>query len=93
MSHRYVHKGKDLTITLTFQNTLEAIQERRPCSVRSLRRYMKKLRIKPLDKMQTWPRRYAPDTPARVLDALGEKVVTMTQLRAVRRQAQKARAA
>jgi hypothetical protein len=93
MDHKYVHQGRNLTVTLTFQDMLEAIQERRPCSRASLRRYIRKLHIRPLDKMQTSPRRYSPEAPAKILDALGEKVVTMQQLRAVKRQAQKARAA
>ena len=93
MSTQYVHTGKDLTIKITFQQTLEAIQERRPCSPASVRRWIRKLRVKPLGTMRTSPRFYPPDTPNRILDALGEKVVTMSQLRAVKRQAQKARAA
>jgi hypothetical protein len=93
MNSTHVHKGKGLSFTITFQETLEAIQERRPCSPASLRRYLRKLHIKPLGTMRTKPHRFATDAPARILDALGEKVVTMQQLRAVRRQAQKARAA
>jgi hypothetical protein len=93
MSTQYVHRGKDLTIKITFQQTLEAIQERRPCSPVSVRRWIRKLQIKPLGTLRTKPRFYPADTPNRILDALGEKVVTMGQLRAVKRQAQKARAA
>jgi hypothetical protein len=89
----HIHRGKDLTIKITFQETLEAINERRICSPKSLRRYLKTLKIKPLGSMRTNPRFYPGDTPARILDALGDKVVTMTQLRAIKRQAQKARAA
>jgi hypothetical protein len=93
MRTSYVHRGKDLTITITFQQALEAIQERRPCSPASLRRYLRQLHVKPLGRLRTKPHRFPADTPNRILGALGEKVVTMTQLRAVKRQAQKARAA
>ena len=93
MKHTHVHKGKDITIRLTFQDTLEAITERRPCSPASLRRYFRKLGIKPIGSMRTSPQLYPPDAPSRILEALGEKVVTMTQLRAARSQARKARAA
>ncbi len=93
MNTSSVHGSKDRTVTITFQQTLEAIQERRPCSPKSLRRYFKRLRIKPVGSLRSKPHRFAPETPARILDALGEKVVTMSQLRAVKRQAQKARAA
>jgi hypothetical protein len=92
-NHVHVQRGKDLTVTITFQQALEAIQERRPCSAASLRRYFRKLQVKPLGSMRTNPRRYPSDAPGRILQALGEKVVTMGQLRAVKRQAQKARAA
>jgi hypothetical protein len=92
MNYQYVHKNKNMTLTLTFQQVLETVQERRPLSKASLRRHINKLRIEPADTSQTRPRRWPADTPTRVLDALGEKVVTMSQLRAVRRQAQKARA-
>jgi len=54
---------------------------------------MTKLHIRPVGKFRTRPQRYPADTPNRILDALGEKVVTMGQLRAVKRQVQKARAA
>jgi hypothetical protein len=93
MNSRHVHKGKYLTLTLTFQDTLEAIQERRPCSPASLRRYLRRLHIKPLGTLRTKPYRFEADTPGKILDALGEKVVTMQQLLAVKRKAQKARAA
>jgi hypothetical protein len=93
MKSRHVHKANGLSITLTFQQTLEAIQERRPCSPSSLRRYLRTLNIKPLGTLRTKPHRFAPDAAAKILDALGEKLVTMGQLRAVKRQVQKARAA
>lgn len=93
MNTQYIHKGKDLTIKITFQETLEAIQERRPCSPVSVRRWIRKLRIKPLGTMRTKPRFYPAETPNLILDALGEKVITMSQMRAIKRQAQKARAA
>lgn len=93
MNSQYVHKGKDLTFTLTFQDTLKAIQERRPCSPASLRRYIRKLRIRPLGRLRTNPQHYPADTPAKVLDALGDKVLTMQQLLAIKRQAKKERAA
>ena len=89
----HIHRGKDLTFTITFRQALEAIQERRPCSPASLRRYLRKLHVKPLGKLRTKPHRFPSDTPNRILGALGERVVTMTQLRSVKRQAQKARAA
>ena len=93
MSTTFIHKGKDLTIKITLQQTLEAIKPRRPCTARTVRRWIQKLKIEPLGSMRTRPFLYPADTPARILDALGEKVVTMGQLRAVKRQAQKARAA
>ena len=93
MSNQYVHQAKDLTLTLTFQDTLKAIQARRPCSTASLRRYIRKLGIRPLGRLRTNPQHYPADTPAKVLDALGDKVLTMQQLLAIKRQAQKARAA
>jgi len=94
MSTSFVHKGKDLTVKITFRETLEAIQERRPCSPVSVRRWIRKLHIKPLGTMRTNPQFYPADTPVKILDALGEKVATMGQLRAVKRQAilRKARA-
>ena len=93
MSTSFVHRGKDLTVKITFQQTLEAVTARRPCSPASVRRWIRKLGVKPIGTMRTKPRFYPVETPALILDALGEKVVTMTQLRAVKRQAQKARAA
>lgn len=80
-------------MTLTFRQTLEAIQVRRPCSPASLRRYFHKLRVKPVGSLRTNPQYYPADTAVRVLDALGEKVVTMQQLRAVKRHALAARKA
>jgi hypothetical protein len=93
MSTQHIHRGKDLTIKITFQDTLEAIKPRRPCSAASVRRWIRKLGIKPIGLLRTRPQFYPVDTPARILDALGDKVVTMSQLRAVKRHAQKARAA
>ena len=78
---------------ITFNAIVHHVQDRRPCSSRSVRRYLERLKIKPLGRLRTKPRYYPWDAPYRILDALGEKVVTMTQLRAVKRQAQKARAA
>lgn len=84
---------KTATATITFQQVLERIQRLRPCSARNLFRLFKKLNITPEGTVKSYPLKYSPDTPDRILDALGEKVVTMQQLRAVKRQAQKARAA
>jgi hypothetical protein len=81
-----------MTTTITFNGILERVQDRRPCSPASARRYLRKLKIKPLGTIRTKPLYYPGDTPDRILFALGEKVVTMSQLRAVKRQAQKARA-
>lgn len=93
MNSKHVHHAKDLSITLTFKQTLKAITDRRPCSAGSLRRYIRKLHIKPVGTIRTRPYRFHPDAPQIILDALGDKVVTMQQLRAVKRHAQKARAA
>jgi hypothetical protein len=90
MNCKYVHKGKNMTITLTFQQGLEAIRERRPLSAASLRRHINKLKIQPVDTNHTRPRRWPADMPDRVLDALGEKVLTMTQLRSERAKARRA---
>ena len=78
--------------TVTFNEMLEAVRQHRPCSPKSLRRYIKQLGIRPPAKLRVKPYRYSQGSIIIVLDALGEKVVTMSQLRAVKRQAQKARA-
>ena len=93
MNSKHIHEGKGLTITLTFQQTLEAIKERRPCSAGSLRRYIRKLDIKPVGTIRTRPRRFPLDAPVRILNALGHRIPTMNQLRAARAKAQKARPA
>jgi hypothetical protein len=71
MQTKHIHHGKGLTLTITFQQTLEAIKERTPCSPASLRRYIKKLKIKPLGLLPTKPQRFPPETPGRILGALG----------------------
>jgi hypothetical protein len=72
---------------------LNGVQQRRPYSRTDLLGLLVKINVSPVGKLRTRPQRYPADTVDRVLNALGEKVVTMTQLRSVRRQAQKARAA
>ncbi len=93
MHTKHIHRGKDLTFTLTFQQTLEAVSGRRPCSGATLRRYIRKLGIRPAGNLRTRPLRFSADTPNRILSALGEKIATMAELRAERARAQKARAA
>jgi hypothetical protein len=77
--------------TLTFNEILTEIQKQKPCSVVTLRRYFRQLKIRPLGTIQTRPLRYAVDTPARVLEATGVRIVTMAQLRAERAKALAAR--
>jgi hypothetical protein len=76
----------------TFEQILKAVQERRPCSEATLRRYLRRLHIKPVGKLKTKPARYEPGAAQRVLGALGEKIVTLTQLRAERAKARRAAA-
>jgi hypothetical protein len=82
-----------MTATLTFDEILESIQARRPCSPESLRRYLRKLKILPVGELRTRPRHYPGDSASKVLTALGDKVVTLSQLKAERAKAQRARAA
>lgn len=83
-----------MSTTLTFEQVLEALEDRsRPCSKATLRRYFKKLHIKPEGAIRTRPARYAQDVPDKVITALGERIVTMPQLLAVKAKAQKARKA
>ncbi len=79
--------------TLTTREILEGVRQRRPYSRTGLLNILKRLQIHPVGKIRSHPSHYPPNTIDKVLDALGEKVVTMTQLRAVKRQVQKARAA
>lgn len=77
-------------MTITLREVLKGVQQRRPYSRTGLLGILNKLQIRPVGKFRTHPSHYPPDTVNRVLDALGEKVVTMTQLRAERAKSRRA---
>ena len=77
--------------TLTFNQVLAAVNEQRPCAKTTLINHLQKLQIGSLTKER--PHRFAPDTPQRVLKSMNTRIVTLRELRAVKRKAQEARAA
>lgn len=78
---------------MTLLEVQKKMEPKRNCSLVQVRRYVRKLGIKPIGNIRTRPRLYPDDTADRILTELGLKLVTLTQLRAERRRAQKARAA
>ena len=81
--------------TLTMREILDGVNQRYPITRTGLRSILIKIQVSPIGKIRVKPMRYPPDTVDRVLDAVaGRGVVTMRQLRAVKRQvALKARVA
>jgi hypothetical protein len=81
---------------LTFEQILAAVQARRPCSEATLRRYLRKLEVRPIGSIKMRPSRFAPDAMGKVLAALGlpqERLPSLKQLGNARAKAQRARAA
>ncbi|HYG23389.1 MAG TPA: hypothetical protein VEH04_11450 [Verrucomicrobiae bacterium] len=72
---------------MTFQQIFERVTERKPVSKRQLRRYFKPCEIQPVG-MRQRPQQYPDDAADRILAKLGLKIVSMAELRDVRRRAQ-----
>jgi hypothetical protein len=84
------HVKHTLPDILTFEQVLAIINERRPCSRSTLVRHMRKLGVMPVGKIRTCPLYYEADVPAKILEAVSGRIVTMPQLRAVKRQSRRA---
>jgi hypothetical protein len=74
------------------EHILAEVQVGKTCTRRQLYRYLKRFKIAPIPPRKR-PQLYPEDAAETILTKLGLKVVSMRKLRAVKRQAQKAKAA
>ena len=76
---------KTAQTTLTQQELYTIVTATRPCSQRTFKRWLQKLEIKPSGKFPTRPPRYSLETPAVMLEGLGEpKIDSLAKLKSIR---------
>lgn len=78
---------------MTIDQITHEVNRVKPVSRRQVLRYISDFEIKPVSKHRQRPQIYPDDSAARIITELGLGVVTLNTMRAVRRKAQKARAA
>ena len=80
------HFGTNSSHSMTIIQIQERVSERKPVSQKQVFRYLKVCKIKPAGLRQR-PQQYPDDAADRILETLGLKIVSMNELRDVRRRA------